>query len=232
MTTILEFKDQINEESREAWLLKEGRDVIWSYRIPGYNVPPPHSAASFRRHPTYCVDIGANVGAFSIYSSSLFKNVIGFEASFNNHQNCVKNISAAECKNVQVSHLAVAKESDLTVQLSAHIGALSGDNSCYNPASLPQWTGTPQEEVSTISLEDIYERYHIDYIDYLKVDCEGSEYPLLMNKDLSKINFLALEFHPGLMAPGEGEELLEFLDSFFNLLYKTGEHIFFYEAKN
>jgi FkbM family methyltransferase len=232
MSAPLKFIDQSTEESRAHWLSRELKDAAHTYRIPGYNVPYPDSHLTFKRLPKYCVDIGVNVGAFSIYASPFFKNVIGFEAAHNTYQVGLENIKASGKENINIHNLAVGTDSGETVYLCSHQGELSRDTSCFNPAENPEWTRDETEAVSTISLEDIYVEYNIDYIDYLKVDCEGSEYPFLVNKDLSKINFLTLEIHPGLIGEDLTAELLEHLSLFFNLRCKFGEHILFYEGIN
>ena len=71
---MLHFRDHVNQAERSKWLNKELKDAAHTYRIPGYNVPPPYSQISFKRRPTHCVDVGVNVAGFSIYASPFFKN--------------------------------------------------------------------------------------------------------------------------------------------------------------
>ena len=229
---MLQFKDHVNQTERSKWLKKELKDAAHTYRIPGYNVPSPYSQVSFKRRPTHCVDVGVNVGGFSIYASPFFKNVTGFEPARNTYHTAVENIKSSGKKNIKVNNLAVGDKSGETVHLRTHENELSRDASCFNPAQHPGWGREQVEEVSTICLEDIYSQHNIDYIDYMKVDCEGSEYPLLINKDLSKINFLSLEIHPGLLGDDLTTELLEYLKLYFKLHYQLGEHILFYETRS
>ena len=65
----------------------------------------------------------------------------------------------------------------------------------------------------------------------MKVDCEGSEYEFLMNKDLSKISFLVMELHNGYLGEKKTEELLQYLNKFFDLQFKIGDHILFFREK-
>jgi phosphosulfolactate synthase (CoM biosynthesis protein A) len=61
--------------------------------------------------------------------------------------------------------------------------------------TVKEWTThIVDSSCKTISLEDIVERSG-DYVDYMKIDCENSEYHLLMNKDLSKIKYMSIELH-------------------------------------
>jgi len=84
----------------------------------------------------------------------------------------------------------------------------------------------------TIDLDKIYEENKFDYIDYMKVDCEGSEYDFLMNKDLSRINFLVIELHDGFLGKEKADQLLRYIDKFFKLEFKIGEHVFFFNQRS
>jgi len=71
--------------------------------------------------------------------------------------------------------------------------------------------------VFTISLEGLYDFFGLDYIDFLKVDIEGSEFDFLLDKDLSRIGALALEMHGTL-----GEELKVKLKSHLSEFFDVG----------
>jgi tRNA G37 N-methylase Trm5 len=48
------------------------------------------------------------------------------------------------------------------------------------------------------SLDEIFTQYKIDHCNFLKIDCEGCEYQLLLNaskKTLNQIDFIAMEVH-------------------------------------
>jgi len=49
-----------------------------------------------------------------------------------------------------------------------------------------------------ISLNSLFQQYKINHCDFLKIDCEGSEYKILKNtstKTLKKIKYIAFEIH-------------------------------------
>ena len=72
----------------------------------------------------------------------------------------------------------------------------SGNVSCIEK-TLENGSGWKSENiidvVNTISIDSIIENYGT--INLLKIDVEGAEYEFLLNKDLSKINYITGEFH-------------------------------------
>ena len=53
-------------------------------------------------------------------------------------------------------------------------------------------------QVPAIALSDILEEHQIEHVDLLKIDCEGSEYPIIYETPAScweKIKFLVVEVH-------------------------------------
>jgi|TARA_R110000850_G_scaffold139257_5_gene260431 FkbM family methyltransferase len=168
---MLEFDDDIN------WREKRIAGVKKAYKIP--------------KKGGIAIDIGANIGAFSIVNHNKFDKIISFEPSQNTYDICVKNTK--QYGNVDVYRYAVDKESDGIAKLCGFInGNVSGNAStmvadCYDLNNY--------EEVPTISLERIFKMLNIPKIDYLKIDCEGGEYDFLMNKDLNNINYIGIEIH-------------------------------------
>jgi FkbM family methyltransferase len=216
------FTDLEDKISKEEWWQKELKEVQACYRIPMYNLALP---VHFRRPPKNCVDIGANVGAFSYYASNHFENVFSYEAVKQTYQVAKDNLQ--KIKNVKLYNLAVSEMAGQEVKIAPHESGLSGDSSIYCVKE-----NGPFEVVQSVDLDKIFLDNSIDRIDYLKVDCEGSEYPFLMNKNLSKIDFLAIEIHEVPPNPIKKiEELLAHFDKFFTLCYKLGDHVLFYKNK-
>ena len=86
------------------------------------------------------------------------------------------------------------------------------------------WKGAKLEEkVNTVSLETMIERVG-GYVDYMKIDCETSEYPLLMGKDLSSIGIISMELHFQL---GEDrcKELVNHIEKTHTLVRKNSQKI-------
>jgi FkbM family methyltransferase len=60
-------------------------------------------------------------------------------------------------------------------------------------------TKAPQAvTIEVYSLREILDRYHLDHVDFMKLDCEGAEYPALFGADtetLCRIRTISMEFH-------------------------------------
>jgi FkbM family methyltransferase len=94
--------------------------------------------------------------------------------------------------NVFVHKLAAGKRSGEIVTLYKPIDGTPGDCSIIRPIDKEI---DASENCITISLEDIFKLIGHDHIDYMKIDIEGSEYDFLLEKDLSNIALIAMEFH-------------------------------------
>jgi FkbM family methyltransferase len=155
------------------------------------------------------VDVGANIGGFPIVNHAKFNRIICIEPSEYSYNECIKNTKAFN--NVEVNRYAVSNESNKILKLKSHIGS----NFSVNASTLihEEWDENNFEIVETISLEDIFNKFHISNIDYLKVDCEGGEYDFLMNKNFNNINYLSIELHIQL------KEKMAILEKYLNQFY-------------
>ena len=221
----LNFVDINNIEDRYAWWHKELNEVKYCYKIPMYNIPSRFSHIKFKRKPKNCLDIGTNVGTFSHHASNFFKNIFSYEAVNSTCLTAKENLEGV--KNVKLNNLAVYSKSGEKIKIYKHKSELSGDSSIYKQTDS---TGD-YETVSTTCLQDIIKENNIDYVDYMKVDCEGAEYDFLMSQDLSKVLFLTMELHPGFIGEERSAELLEYLNKYFVLEFMVGDHIYFYSKK-
>lgn len=118
------------------------------------------------------VDLGANVGLFTNYAALKCKKVIAVEGGIQQFSCLVKN--TYENNNVEYLNANVVSE-----------------KSKYNST----W-GSPTKINVTIS--NIFDLYNLNYIDFLKMDIEGSEYDIFNSIDknlLYRIKKIALETH-------------------------------------
>ena len=119
-------------------------------------------------------------------------------------------------------NLAAAKNSGEIIKVFKHAWSAESVSCMTNKemfhAQYKDWTEArePFHNVFTISLEDLYKLFDVDYIDYLKIDIEGAEYDFLFGKDLSKIGAIGLELH-GTFGQEKKNEMKEYLSKYFEI---------------
>jgi len=138
-----------------------------------------------------CVDIGANIGDFTVSQASNFKTLHFYEPfkpCFDKIQDRVKDLN-----NVKGFNEAVYKESGLQLPMIAHLNNDAGSNALKTDAINEHWV-EELDLVTTVSFSDILSRVG-GRINYLKVDCETSEYYLFIDQDLSSVDYIGIELH-------------------------------------
>lgn len=138
-----------------------------------------------------CVDIGANVGSFTLAQASFFSIVHYYEP----FQDCYDIITQKleGFKNVTGWREAAYSEDGKTVAIMAHDNLDAGSNAIKTDAINEAWT-KEIGEVLTVSLPTVLKRAG-GHINYLKVDCETSEYHFLLDQDLIEIDYIGIELH-------------------------------------
>lgn len=143
------------------------------------------------------VDVGANVGYFSLFmlSNNQRTKIFAFEPMPMNYtlleKYCNENSSydfTPVNKAVSQQNGTIVLSYDATDSYTTSAGVFNGDRE------------SDRLEVATTTLTSIMGNYKLDKIDFLKLDCEGSEYPIIYNAPsavLEKISALAIETHPG-----------------------------------
>jgi FkbM family methyltransferase len=142
------------------------------------------------------IDIGAHLGLFTIKAAKQARKGIVYALEpFSIHYKLLKdNILSNNIKNVKFYNLAITdKASELSFYYTMH--GDPGDTSLFkiNPEEK-----TYEEKVKSVSLQDFFNQEKITECNFLKMDCEGAEYPILMSADgstLSKIQKIAMEWH-------------------------------------
>jgi FkbM family methyltransferase len=138
------------------------------------------------------VDIGANMGAFSIYSamSSKISNIYSFEPSPINYKILQFNIEQNSLSNaVNIFNSAIYSESG-NKELSL------GESPLHSFHQIGK--NDTRITVKCITMHNIFDIVQNQNIDLLKLNCEGSEYKILSNlspNDFYKIKNIRLEYH-------------------------------------
>jgi FkbM family methyltransferase len=171
------------------------------------------------------IDIGANIGLFSLLAASRGAKVFSFEPFPGNYQLLLDNLALNGLQHrVFPFNLAVWNQSGLlklylseTNESSHSMLALSGES----------------VTVKATTLTDILNVHHIEKCHFLKIDAEGAEYPILYTtppQTMARIERISLEWHDysdALRPNYEHNQLKEFLETQgFRVSFKPRLHIF------
>jgi len=165
------------------------------------------------------IDIGAHLGFFTIKAAkkAFNGNVYAFEPFSLHYRLLEENIISNNIKNVKFYNQAITdKAGELSFFYTMH--GDPGDTSLFkiNPEEK-----TFEEKVKSVALKDFFIQEKVQKCDFLKLDCEGAEYSILMTTDdstLAKIEKIAMEWHR-FQQDHDPKALAEFLkEKGFNLI--------------
>lgn len=147
----------------------------------------------FKIKPTdMIVDIGGHIGSFSIWAAKQAFNgkVFTYEPNFDNFRLLKENKKINNVSNLKIHNMAVSDK----------VGKVSFFNSEHQSMghSMYEHELPNKTTVLATSLDEILQSNKIKKIDFLKIDAEGAEYPILLNataKTLSKVNKIFIEYH-------------------------------------
>lgn len=155
------------------------------------------------------LDIGAHIGCFSMLMASKVPDgkVYAFEPSAGTFEVLQQNIEVNKLQNVQCIHKAVA--------------AKNGNAVLYHDLQTGNWghsitkqLSSSSENISTISLQHFIEQENLQKINFIKFNCEGAEFEILMNTPqeyLQRINTMLILYHEELVNGFTYKELAEHL---------------------
>lgn len=137
------------------------------------------------------IDIGANIGIFTIYSSFLAKRgkIYSYEPFKTHFNRLLENIKLNKIHNVKAFNQAVGGSRGKRNLNISNIS--SGMHSFFFEGS------GEKTSVECTTLKDIFDSNKIKRCDFLKIDCEGAEYEILYNlptKYFKRLNKIALEW--------------------------------------
>ena len=151
------------------------------------------------------IDIGAHVGYFTLYAAKKAQNgkVISFEPTKESFLVLKNNVKINNFQNIIINNLAVAEISKKRTFFVDKKYGISNTFYDSNP-------NLEKEIVQTTTLDGIYKKFNLAKIDFLKMDCEGAEFEIILNTStevLKKIKKISVEVHED-MVPHKIEELI------------------------
>jgi FkbM family methyltransferase len=154
------------------------------YQRPGHEIRPTDTV----------IDIGANIGCFSVVAGMAANRgrVFAFEPDRDNYELAARNAALNGLSNVVVEHAAV---SGTPGTLRLFKGA---EFSYHTTTTSRRDHPTGGDEIRAVTLQQIFDRHHIDRCDFLKMNCEGAEYDILYKTPpayLRRIDRVAIEYH-------------------------------------
>jgi FkbM family methyltransferase len=146
------------------------------------------------------VDIGSNQGAFIKYALSHKASTI---ISCEPNPHCVETIKKYYGHNshLQFNQYAIAAQNGKTLlQIGRHSEKTGGGKIVEAQANAPEYYADGKTiEVETITFKHFIHKNQIAHIDFLKVDCEGSEVFIFIEENTAffrtHVHKIALEFH-------------------------------------
>lgn len=169
------------------------------------------------------IDIGANIGSFTLLTGYFnAKKIIAVEPISETYSLLCENIKKLNLNQVTTFKKAVGEIDGEKINLYSNTD--SGLSSVYSASE-------NYEVVETISLQTLMTYMKTDDV-YLKCDCEGAEYDLLLNateQDLARIKYIAIEIHENLHPKFKGSKILhdKFLKSGFHRIQE--KRIFYWD---
>ena len=194
-----------HQEDKEIKKVKIGNLVIW-YKRP-YELL--HTYKELYEKGLYkfssstasplIIDCGSNIGLSVLYYKQLypFSSIVAFEPDEQNFLLLQKNVGTNGLLEVQLHKAAVW----------IHNGTISFEGRESEASHISE--GDTAHKVASIRLKDVLEQH--DQVDFLKIDIEGAEWPVIVDcKDsLKHVAHLFLEYHGKVEDTNKLTELLE-----------------------
>jgi FkbM family methyltransferase len=154
------------------------------------------------------IDVGSHIGLFALYASQFCKKgkIFCFEPNQENYDLLLSNMRLNNMANI-TSYNAAVSNSDMDVMLY-----LNADNTAHS-LHIPN---SKSVKVKSLTLRSILDSNKLETCDYLKLDCEGSEYDIiesLPDEYFKKIKKIYIEYHFFDTKPELVSKLLKRLES-------------------
>ena len=125
------------------------------------------------RPGTTVVDIGANIGCFTLLAAQRASRVLAFEPFPPNLEMLRENVTLNDATNVEIFPLAVGDKQGESVLF------IPDNDSFVGRVSLHPGRGTRTTECACTTLDQVVMDNGLGKVDLLKIDCQGAEYEIL-----------------------------------------------------
>jgi FkbM family methyltransferase len=150
------------------------------------------------------VDLGANIGMFSLCAASVAERVVAVEPVGSNLAMAERILAEGGVRDkVSLHRAAVCGASGGTIRVFASPCFPAGNSIFQQHTS--HWGQSHHEDVPTLSIADLFAREQIERCSLLKCDIEGAEFDAFEAVPLSllhRIDRIVMEVHPSVEARG------------------------------
>ena len=202
------------------------KEVGTTYAIPFLNYPFKFGKAK----RGVAVDLGSNIGAFSLIFSNNFREIICVEPSSLVNRSAYENYLAAGIVPPYTYTAAVSHTDNLKINLhrvyvgdvyeSKDFTTTSWDEEEITNSLFKGVKREIEEVVTTISLPSLFAQIK-GRVNFLKCDIEGGEFDAFINQDLNMIDFLVMELHYSALGKRRTNELIFYLEKFFDYYHPS-----------
>jgi FkbM family methyltransferase len=155
------------------------------------------------------IEVGAHIGTFSILAASKAKrgHIYAIEASEDSANYLRINAALNRCDNLSVHQLALADKEGLL--------ELYHDTGTWGHSTVKAYSQV-SETVRATTLSAFMESNHIERCDFIKFNCEGAEFPILLSTSadvLKKMKMMLVLYHRDLWMKNSEADLIAHLES-------------------
>jgi len=205
--------DSITFKMRSGYQINVERRLTHTFKENFFDkVYLSHLGESFTqaKRPTV-IDIGAQVGFFSlsILTQKPEAKVLAYEPMPANFKRLSEYKHEFEEFDWTLNHIAVAATNEPLVLYTNTLDGFSSRSSIFDKGD-----DKIKVEVPSITFDQIIAEHGLKKIDLLKLDCEGSEYPILYNmgeEQFKLVDNLCIESHQGQGADENHHTLVNYL---------------------
>lgn len=219
-TLLASWQDHDTKEDRNNLLFLKNQNIEIYREILEENI---YHLSREHIQDRYVLDVGANIGIFSLFASQLgARQVFAIEPVTQTFYQLCRNINISNYKNIiPLKNIVTHKAQGF---MNIGLEQNNGHNSVYSVTE-------NYETVHTITLAELLSRCEGNNV-VLKLDCEGSEYDIIMNathEDMSRIDRIMVEVHGNIHPLYKGFDVLGDKLRSFGFLLEDIEQIFSWE---